>query len=294
MIDRTYPKIVVVCYPAGAGGNFLVNCLSLTDQCVLRNRNLAAKQLDGNLTSDDKLKFFQSELVTSRQTKKWRDLGVTNIDFFGVGKTSYLEEYAEIIEDMFDPIVGTVIGADKYMFIICHTTQYLDAYKKFWPKAKVIVFTEYHRFVRQRGYDKDQNTIQRLKQYWQDVKGYDWPDDPPMTRDDLFSLPLFVKEELLGTMFQKGILKYLDYVPTRQILHDQTINLRIKSEHYFEWSVEKNFSGDQHMFLDNLNACAKWLGIRLEIDNQLLGKFYSQWLDTIFHIVKFSQPGEPG
>jgi hypothetical protein len=291
MIDRTHPKIVVVCYPAGAGGNFLINCLSLSDQCVLRNKHLAARQLQGQLTSHNKLEFFYAELDDSLETMKWNDLGVTNIDFFGVAKTVYLEEYAEMIGNMFDPIVDAVIGAGKYIFIVCHTTQYLEAYKKFWPNAKVVVFTEYHKFVQQRGYNNEyQTSVLRLQNYWQAVKGVDWPNNPPMNHSDLSNLPLFIKEELMG-QFRAEILTYLEFVPTRQILHDQAIDLGIKTSQYFVWDVKQNYSGNQEIFLANLHACAKWLGIELKIDDQQLVKFYLQWLDTIFQLV--SQPYVP-
>lgn len=291
MIDRTHPKIVVVCYPAGAGGNFLINCLSLSDQCVLRNKNLAARQLKGQLSDNDKLEFFYTELDRSLETMKWNDIGVTNIDFFGIAKTIYFEEYAEIIGHMFDPIVDAVIAADKYIFIVCHTTQYLEVYKKFWPNAKVVVFTEYHKFVRQRGYDKEyQTSVQKLQDYWQAVRGSDWPNYPPMNHSDLSNLPLFVKEELMGE-FRGEILTHLEFEPMRQPLHDRAIDLVIKTSPCFVWNVQQNYSGNQEIFLNNLYACAKWLGIELKINGEKMEKFYCKWLDTIFQLV--SQPFVP-
>jgi len=42
-----YPYINFFTYPSGAGGKFLINCLSLNDKAVFCHSILAQQQIDG-------------------------------------------------------------------------------------------------------------------------------------------------------------------------------------------------------------------------------------------------------
>jgi hypothetical protein len=98
MIDRNYNKIILLCYPGGAGGNFLMNCLSLNDQCVFRDSNLAEKQLRSNFNVQDKISYLFTELEKSLIHKNWNDLGLGCHQLFGIPNVLYLKEYPEIIQ----------------------------------------------------------------------------------------------------------------------------------------------------------------------------------------------------
>jgi hypothetical protein len=132
---RNYDKIVIVCYPHGAGGNFLINCLSLTDQCVLRDSNLAEQQLASGFDVKEKLKYLNDNLEFSKKTKQWNDLNLGCGRLFGIENLLYLTEYPEIIETQFNYIIPQLIKQNKYLFIVAHSIQDIEAYQKFWTNA---------------------------------------------------------------------------------------------------------------------------------------------------------------
>lgn len=154
MIDRNYDRITIVCYPAGAGGNFLINCLSLTDNCVLRNAQLADQQLAGKMSVTDKLEYLQAQLKHSKQQQIWNDLGLGCENLFGMPSHGYFDRYPEAIQQRFNAIVPKLIEQQKHLFIVAHTAQYLKAYCKFWTNAKIIVMTDYCDFLQARRFPK--------------------------------------------------------------------------------------------------------------------------------------------
>jgi len=64
---------------------------------------------------------------------------------------------------------------------------------------------------------KDQKKL-LLKSYWDNVKGNDWPKDPPETTQDFETLPDSVKNELLND-FDGEIIKHLETVKKMPVLH---------------------------------------------------------------------------
>lgn len=292
MIDRNYRKVVVLCYPRGAGGNFLINCLSLNDQCVLRDAQLAEQQLFDSISPAEKINYFKDQLIQSLDRKQWQDLNLGCANLFGVDGLSYLLTYPEVIQQKFNYIIPQLISKSKYLFIVAHTTQYLDAYLKFWPQARVIFLTDYSKFIQQRGYVKNPN-IKSLSSYWLKVKGVDWPDLPPTSRVEFSQLPKSIQNEL-KTNFHSEIFKWFETSPTVEELHNLTIakyNKQMGNQSYM-WSVEENFTGDKQKFLDNLNDCAQWLGVTIDVPNETLFDYYNSWLDVIFKISTFILPYE--
>jgi hypothetical protein len=291
MIDREYNKVIVLCYPQGAGGNFLINCLSLSDQCVLRDAILAEQQLSVGIDVEKKLIYLQSQLATSKRTGLWNDLALGCANLFGIPGLAYLEKYPEIIQKQFNYVIPQLIKQQKYLFIIAHSTQYLDAYCKFWTNARVIFMTEYHEFV-QRRYMRKKNPSPMLLDYWNTVKGPNWPVYPPMTNKEFLLLPKLVQTELVDN-FHSEIFKWIDIDNEQQELYNCTVNNYIKQmgNCAFEWNVSTNFSGNQERFLETLDRCSTWAGINIEAADNDITEYYKNWLDAIFTI-QHSSPGD--
>lgn len=281
MINRAYDKIIILCYPSGAGGNFLINCLSLTDQCVLRDSLLAEKQLTTGFTVNEKIKYLHDQLSISKQTGRWNDFGLGCENLFGIENILYLNEYPELIQKKINYIIRQLIEQQKYLFIVAHTTQYLDAYFKFWTNARVIFLTDYHDFVNRRYSDKKSNTAM-LTNYWNKVRGADWPDNPPTTSEEFTSLPESIQQELVVD-FHNEIFRWFDYRNMREELHNRAVDEYIKKldNRAFDWNVSKNFSGKQQEFINTLHQCANWARIDIVATQQELVKYYNSWLDVI-------------
>jgi hypothetical protein len=111
---------------------------------VLRDAILAEQQLSVGIDVEKKLIYLQSQLATSKRTGLWNDLALGCANLFGIPGLAYLEKYPEIIQKQFNYVIPQLIKQQKYLFIIAHSTQYLDAYCKFWTNARVIFMTEYH------------------------------------------------------------------------------------------------------------------------------------------------------
>jgi len=285
MFDRSYDKVIILCYPQGGGGKFLVNCLSLNDQCVLSNASLAAHQLDnGGFTPAEKLSYFHEQLDRTLDDGNWDDLGLGNEKLFDVPTMIYFNEYPEIICRKWNTIISRVVDQHKYLFIVAHTTHVVDACLKFWTNARVIFFKDTDAFIRQRGYYHRFHDVIALRDYWNKIRGEDWPVDPPLERNDFLQLPDWIRAELLDT-HQGEIFRWVEITADRNALHHQSVNERVKElgkDRAYEWSVAKNFSGDHAELIANLNRCADWVGVTIDVAESDIVAYYQKWLTTIF------------
>ena len=278
MVDRNYPNIILLCYPIGAGGNFLINCLSLNDQTVLRDWALAEQQLTQGLTADQKLGYLSNKLGQSIRNRKWSDFDLGCSNLFGVDIYDWFNEYPEILQRRFHPVVSKLMYHNKMLFLISHTTQHLDALVQFWKKPKVILFTDYHEFVKRRRVEDA--SLQQLKNYWSTIRDDSWPSTPPTTLQEFNHLPKTIQTEL-QEFFNGEIFRWIQVKPTKSDLHDLTIRERQKQLNYFEWNVAENFNGDFARFRKNLQNCASWAGLDIVVTDQELEQFYRNWLRAI-------------
>lgn len=289
MINQEYNKIIILCYPAGAGGNFLINCLSLTDQCVLRDAKLAEQQLSTGFSVQEKLNYFRNQLKLSLINQRWQDLNLGCSNLFGIDNEMYFFQYPEIIQKKFNYVIEQLINQEKYLFIVAHSTQFLDAYLKFWSQARVIFLTDYRDFVYQRGYGTKVD-IKRLTAYWSTVRGDTWPSTPPLTYKQFLQLPDAIQHEL-EIDFHGEIFKWITPSPTVEELHDCAIIQQLDKlgTRAYTWSVEANFTGNEQNFITNFNKCAQWVGVTVDVSDSELNAYYRHWQDVIFKISKFNQ-----
>ena len=77
--DFMTDRLVIVYYPLGAGGKFLINCLGLSNQCVLQSIELANNQINNQFTSIEKFQFLKFQI----RIKK-RIFGIWNLFFWNL------------------------------------------------------------------------------------------------------------------------------------------------------------------------------------------------------------------
>lgn len=286
MVDQNYNNIVILCYPPGSGGNFLINCLSLNDSCVLRDALLAEKQITSGFTVAEKIEYFHTHLELAKKSKQWSDLGLGCAQLFGVNSDSYLKEYPEIIQRKFNYVIKYLIAQQKYFFIIAHSIQHLDAYYKFWPNAKTIFLTDYREFVKDRGYNKNNHyNLVKLKAYWDKVKGPSWPTDPPTTDLEFYQLPDNIQHELTD-QFHGEIFKWTTPKRTEQDMHDFAVAQRLEllGNRATSWSVKNNYNGNEEDFWHNLIQCASWLNVTIDASKEDVIGYYRHWRSVLEQI----------
>lgn len=140
MINYDTHHLVIVCYPGYAGGKFLINCLGLSDRAVLQDQELARKQLDGQLATEEKLNLLEQRLAETQE--EWLDLNLGCVQLFGA---SPLTQF-----DNFNPVIDRLSNSNKYFFMVLHDAKQLDRYLTVWPNAKVIILNNSAEFIKSR------------------------------------------------------------------------------------------------------------------------------------------------
>lgn len=139
--------VIVRYYGGGSGGEFLKNCLSLSNSAVMTHHVLAGLQLNGKLDYDKKVNFLNS-IISSNSPKVWNDFqlydsNLIGIDFVKFGKISPKEYY----ELKFYPIMDRLTNKqEKYWIIKRHEYELVDYMLQVFPNAKIIDFTNEHLF----------------------------------------------------------------------------------------------------------------------------------------------------
>ena len=170
MINFDTSNLIIVAYPAGAGGKFLMNSLGLSTKAVLQDATLAEEDVNGNLSSLDKLNILKSRMPSG----KWNDLGLGCMELFGVHQTMYdHHSYEECCNFKFNSAIDTISNSDKLFFVAENRIYKPCIYLKLWPNAKIIAFDNSEKFVRERNRLPGLEHIDKLTQYF--IGDKPWP-----------------------------------------------------------------------------------------------------------------------
>lgn len=273
-----YERVVIFCYPNGAGGKFLNNCLALNDQFVFSNHMLASQQLQGTFTVKNKVAYLDTKLNESRSQKTWNDLKLGCVQLTGLREDDYLKNYPEILSLRLNHTLQKIINANLWFGIVAHTTFGLEATLRFWPNAKVILFTNSENFLTARGQfdqNKDQWFIPRLN-YWNVIKGADWPEVAPSNTEQFNLLDDFIKQELTD-IHQGEIFQYFDH---RKLMYDlfQQHSERLVAQlgnRVYCWDTDKSYQNLEN-FLMEFNKCRNWLRVP-HPGNDTLTSYFCTW-----------------
>ena len=147
MINFDTNKLIIACYPSGAGGKFLINCLGLADNAVFQDANLAEQQLSGKFTQTDKFNLLESRM--KQATTSWRDLNLGCEQLFGFNNNHYSTWYPELLQipERYNSIIKLLSNSDYYFFKVAHNFVHLNAYLKFWNHSNIIIFENYRKFI---------------------------------------------------------------------------------------------------------------------------------------------------
>ena len=263
MINFNTDRLVIVCYPRLSGGKFLINCLGLNDNCVFQHQDLV------NINYQEKITYLHNKLDQARQNKKWTDLDLGCRELFDDRSFTCIS------------LTATQLSNDnnRFFFLVAHDIPTLKKYLKFWKNPKIVFFQNYYDFIQQRKSIKDQT----ITEYWNRVKGPDWPSNPPASISDIKKLPKFVQAELKD-MFNNEIKTILtpDPILTKFDKQTQQITKKINPKNCYFWDVD-NYNSSE-LLTSNLQQCYNWLGLTI-YSKQDIVNYYNDWVDTL-NIIK--------
>lgn len=143
-------KIIFICYPPGAGGKFLINCLGLSDSAVLQHQNYI------NFTKEQKQKYLYNQITGYEKTNSWKDLGLGCNQLLGdLALTDTLEHGAilgklEVGLPFNDTGVMLSNQTKKDFFYVCHDEDTRATNMEVFPNARQIHFINNKDFLNKR------------------------------------------------------------------------------------------------------------------------------------------------
>ena len=270
----------IVCYPGGAGGNFLINCLSLSDDCVFLDARLARFQLEGKFTVADKIHYLKTKLEESRINGVWNDLRLGNENFFGVDSFDWLIRFPTILNFKLDPIVKHTINHNKNFFLILHDIVNLERIKNFWPNSKIIIFSNYRNFLHKRYNTESVRDPKKLVEYWNNVRDDSWPANPPQNKKEFANLPKLCQDELIDK-FDFEISRWFDYSIEFDMLWSNEI-LEAKKKYNQDvvvWNVDQSYK-DSQTLITNLDFLFDFLNLPV-VDSFIIDDYFYDWKNTL-------------
>jgi len=271
MINFNTDKIIIVVYPNGAGGKFLINCLGLSDDCVFQSAELAVRQLCGKFTQQDKIAYLLDKL--NNTTEKWDDLDLHTPYLFGINSSEYMIKHINDIN--FNRCIEPLINLNQhYLFITAHQYALVEACITGWPNARIILFENTEKFVSER-------CIRRPNKFfniWVEIRKDNWPKLIPNTFDGLEKLPPAILTNLKSN-FAEFYSSYVEYLTELYPSHQTVINFKNNfSEKIILWNTNWYFSEK-----DTVREVGN-LYVNLNLNNfnsTFITDYYHAWLNKI-------------
>jgi hypothetical protein len=272
-------NVILVVYPWGAGGKFLINSLGVASNACLQHISMTQHQLQGTVSSDDKKQFIRN--VLSGVTDRWIDLNMGSTTMLGVDEGLYVTE---------DPAtaqywpwyngVSALTNSNQKFFIDVHDAAHLAGLLKVWRNAQVIVFENCQEFLKQRRVNYSR---QELQAYWNDVKDATWPNVAPETWDEFCLLPKHIQTELSSTA---EIFRFIQHPIARQSLEQhrrQQLNAVLSSYKNAPIWLDGNMYLDWESTKPVIQRCYELFELEA-IDIDFIEYYYRTWNKLILEV----------
>lgn len=301
-VNLNTDKHVIVYYPGGAGGKFLINCLSFAPNVVMFDQDLV------NLT--DPLEKYHIVLDRLNSvTTSWNDLLMSSADFMygshgsiqtvNRNTVDLMKNTGIVKQELINSIawpdhIISLSNQDRIFFSTAHSIDELFVLTKIWPNSTIINFVNHGRFVNQyRPWRIEQNTnlqdynsifriIRKLKTQWNSFKEISWSNMPVDTSElKKLSIAITTELKLNAPKFLEELQHACKLVDFYKNLNSDSLNtVKVKT-----WNTEWYL--DKQLTTNNLLALANNLGIELS-DSRLITEYHNKWIETLTHIKDFS------
>lgn len=193
---------IIVSYPPGASGKFLINCLSFNT----RIQPMILPVFDDHQRQMGLLNLKLDNFIKHGIKEEWNDLDMGDLEFFNVhnfydydmlGKNfnSLIEIYKTRVQKNSHLSIVPCLKQNKFFFKELHTTNETQFYRKVWPNSKLIII---------------ENTVDYVKLRYRGTKRtvFEEIDSSLFDNRYLFSCPSFLKWE----EFEKEYSRLLDHL----------------------------------------------------------------------------------
>jgi len=280
-INNATDRIVIVCYPGGSGGKFLMNCLALSQHAVLQDADLARAQIAGQLDVVGKYELLQKRLRAAEHG--WNDLGMGCHQLFNdVNYTNKPILHTRFFH--FHPVIHDLSWDNNYFFLAAHSAMQLRGQLKIWYNAKVVCFYNTHEFLQQ----YRSRYLHAFMTTWCRIKGKSWPDMPPDSLDQYWQLSDAVRQELKDMGVDQKLQSVLLWQHDQQDLEHQNQQIFSQLRQTHRWHA---WDCDQYLDRDRFHLGIAGLYKDLELDDfdpDLTMGFYDAWISRLraLHSIK--------
>jgi len=254
-------NVVIICYPAYAGGKFLINSLSLSNNAIMQHEIITEMQLNNLEVYDLKVNYL---IQNVNNTSKWNDINLNAHRIFGVNEDEY-------INPSFSKLLEKVTSSPYKFFYEVHDPENLHNILNYWNNAKVIVFVESQQFIYMRA-----NVTRRIEDYWDTIKQSNWPNVPPKTLEEYYNLDQNIINEL-EQINHKTEKIYPNKIRRLLNNHDEfgdQYKKYISSNDVYYWNNNWYFSKEQT--IQHIKEIYEWLDMTI-VDIGDIMRYYDAW-----------------
>ena len=287
-------QLVLVCYPGYAGGNFIINCLALSEDSnyyqiddfdtIIKDKQSLFQKFINSINSQSLIGEWQDFLINKKDSTDKSSL--SNSSF------SILAPISNISIDVMSPkcfpnfifrpsLCELTNDLAHKFFVGFHHPLQVDKIIGLYKNAKLVVFENYRNFLEFR--QRDQMHTLFLQPHWNNIKGDSWPESAPFDLENFQSYPTLICDEV-STMFP-NFLKELTIISNwrEDYYHDydKSIEKYKNNDNVIFWDVEAQMNQDQMLF--QIEQLYKTLGLR-DFNKEQISEFYTAWYNKLKQI----------
>lgn len=275
-IDFHNPNVVFVLYPWGAGGKFVINSMAVSRRAVMQHAGMAQKQLNNNLSCEQKQEFILQRL--EQESGRWQDLHLGADTLTGVNERMYIS--APISSAQYwpwTPVMSELCESKFTWFVDVHDTGHLEASLRVWTHARIIRFVNTDQFLdwRQVNYNRES-----LQQFWNSIRDTTWPNRPPETYQQFCELDRGIQQELLH-LRQGDIFRYIQHPQAKQSM-DRAVKLQQDKlcARFETWNFDAEALLHTDQYLQTMQDLYHWIDLD-DFDKAFLECYHKQWLKKV-------------
>lgn len=157
------PNVILVYYPAFAGGKFIINSLSLSRHCIIADPRFAEQDLAYSKFDDSFYKFkldcVLKSLPSPDQIHNWRLYEFREWQFAGIMNNEYgSRSTADLKQHPFNPLLVRAVDSGRHHCFVSHYYDVTRGFKQVWTNAQIISLVNWNRFVKLAGKLKADST----------------------------------------------------------------------------------------------------------------------------------------
>lgn len=271
---RQTDRIVIVYFPAFAGGKFIMNCLSLSRHCVPQSTLAARHLIDCPADYDYRLQAVCSTLPPPESMKNWREqweFGDT--EFYQGSVLECLKLWQDNRPTLADDLLRRLIQNDLCFFMTAHGGwPNVRSMIRVWPHARIIVLINSTKFWSLAVNLKQKSTPDRsycLRDYagnecqesYDLLRGPDWP-DWNLFETHNYDIDKVSKHVTITLDVRDEIAQYYKWF-------ENTNNL-------FCFDVDNNYFSQQKFSL-TMKRLYDWIGFD-DYNLELVNQYYSKYI----------------